>query len=165
MRLSNEHLDLIKRREASGYVWLSHLSPRAQMRFRDRTKRGYNKFEKEAGLTFLTKEVAEFLEKTSRSSKEPRVKVSEQVKLAEESLAEASVKLMKAGHTIEVLHEIVVQFILAMHDGEKLAKWKIEEGKVTIEGKTLYLGTEAIEMLMAMIRGDRVNGVPVPLLH
>ena len=165
MRLSKKHLEVISAKEAEGFVWLSHLTPKAQMRFRDRTKRGYDKFVKVEGLTFLTKEVADFLESTSRKVTEPRMKVSEQLKVAERKLAESSLETMKAAHTIEVLHEIVVQFILAMHDeNERILKWEVADGVVTVKGRKLYLGAEAIEMLMAIARGDRKNGVPVPLL-
>ena len=86
MRLSSSHISLIEKLENEGYVWLSHLTPRAQMRFRDRVKRGFNKFEKVQGLTFLTNNVAKFLETTSVKTSQPRVKVSQKLALAEQEL-------------------------------------------------------------------------------
>ena len=94
MRLSEKHRQVLESREAEGYVWLSHLTLRAQMRFRDRRKRGFSKFVKEDGLTFLTKEVAEYLETTSRPVKEPRIKMSEQVNTLEGELASAGDMMM-----------------------------------------------------------------------
>lgn len=66
MRLSNKTRAVIEQMEKQGYIWLSHLDTNSQMRFRNLTRKGFDKFIKVAGpgkngLTFLTKEVADFV--------------------------------------------------------------------------------------------------------
>lgn len=67
MRLTDKTRDRIAEMEAKGYVWLSHLDVNTQVRFRNMTRKGFDKFVKiegpgKSGLTFLTKEVASIIQ-------------------------------------------------------------------------------------------------------
>lgn len=79
MRLSSKHRKKIAEMEASGYVWLSHMNVNAQMRFRNRTRKGFSGFIKEDGLTFLTREVARAFEIGTKRKSGPKMTLTEQV--------------------------------------------------------------------------------------
>lgn len=96
MRLSKEHFNIIEQMEASGYVWLSHLSPNGVMRFRYKTARGFKGFIKIEGLTFLTKRVAESIEIGSKTKDKGRMTYKDQVKYLEKQLVEVESELYTA---------------------------------------------------------------------
>lgn len=79
MRLSKFHLKVIEEMKDKGYVWLSNMHVNAQMRFRNKTRKGFDKYIKEAGLTFLTKEVAKAFELGTKKENKPRLTLVEQV--------------------------------------------------------------------------------------
>ena len=96
MRLSDKHKRVVEEMEASGYVWLSHLSTNAVMRFRYKTAQGFKGFIKVEGLTFLTKRVAEAIEYGSKGKNEKRMTYKEQVKMLEKQLVETERELYTA---------------------------------------------------------------------
>ena len=96
MRLSNKHSAIIQEMEANKYVWLSHLTPNAVMRFRYKTRHGFKGYIKVEGLTFLTKRVAEMIEAGSTSPGKRRLTVKEQLILLERQLAELEQELYVA---------------------------------------------------------------------
>lgn len=96
MRLSNKHYNIIAQMEASGYVWLSHLTANAIMRFRYKTQHGFKGYIKVDGLTFLTKRVAQMLENGSKSEGKRRLTLKEQVIVLERQLAEVEQELYVA---------------------------------------------------------------------
>lgn len=96
MRLSNNHTKIIAEMEASGYVWLSHLSANGIMRFRYKVARGFKGYIKIDGLTFLTKRVASAIDAGSKSSNKSRLTYREQVKFLEKQLVEVESELYTA---------------------------------------------------------------------
>lgn len=86
MRLSSEHRRIVKVMESSGYVWLTHLTPNAQMRFRNKTRAGFDGYIKIKGLTFFTKRVANYLEKSTSAPGRKRLTYKEQVAFLEKEL-------------------------------------------------------------------------------
>lgn len=96
MRLSNKHLEIIKQMEASGYVWLSHLSANGIARFRYKVARGFKGYLKIEGLTFLTKRVAMSVDIGSKSEGKTRLTYKEQVRFLEKQLVEVENELYTA---------------------------------------------------------------------
>lgn len=96
MRLSDNHLRIIAEMEASGYVWLSHLSANGIARFRYKTARGFKGYLKIDGLTFLTKRVATSIDVGSKSEGTSRLTYKEQVKFLEKQLVEVESELYTA---------------------------------------------------------------------
>lgn len=96
MRLSEKHLSIIHEMEANKYIWLSHLSPNAIMRFRYKTQHGFKGYIKVEGLTFLTQRVAEMIEAGSKSTGKRRLTLKEQVVFLERQLAELEQELYVA---------------------------------------------------------------------
>ena len=88
MRLSQKHRDKIAEMEAKGYVWLSHMNINAQMRFRNRTRKGFRGYVKELGLTFLPAEVAEAISVGVKRKGKPRLTLTQQVEYLQDKLAE-----------------------------------------------------------------------------
>lgn len=88
MRISKRHKAIIEVMEASGYVWLSNLPANAIMRFRYRTRKGFEGFIKVAGLTFLTKRVAEIMTLATTDKNAPRLSMRDQNILLEAQLVE-----------------------------------------------------------------------------
>ncbi len=88
MRLSQKHRDKIVEMESKGYVWLSHMHINAQMRFRNRTRKGFKRFVKEMGLTFLPAEVAEAISVGTKRPKKPKLTLTQQVNYLQDKLAE-----------------------------------------------------------------------------
>lgn len=148
MRLSKQHLSLIERMEGKGYVWLSHLTTRAQMRFRDRTRRGYSNFIKKNGLTFLTKEVAEFLESTSRERGQPRVKVTEKLQLAEDKLYQLSAEN-------EALRTILLNFLGSVSKEGSVQTEELPDGRILCHCVTeFFLTGKDMKVFNALTRPD-----------
>nr|DAH56618.1 MAG TPA: hypothetical protein [Caudoviricetes sp.] len=97
MRLSDKSKETIKEMEAKGYVWLSHLDVNTQMRFRNMTRKGFDKYVKidgpgKSGLTFLTKEVADIIQ-CGASKDGRRATVYEQLEFAKNRIAELESKV------------------------------------------------------------------------
>ena len=88
MRISKRHRAIIEVMEANGYVWLSNLPANAIMRFRYRTRKGFKGFIKIAGLTFLTKRVADIMTLATTNKNAPRLSLREQNQLLEQQLVE-----------------------------------------------------------------------------
>lgn len=88
MRLSQKHREKIKEMEAKGYVWLSHMDINAQMRFRNRTRKGFKGYVKELGLTFLPAEVAEAISIGVKRKDKPKLTLTQQVYYLQDKLAE-----------------------------------------------------------------------------
>lgn len=91
MRLNDKTRNAIKEMEDQGYVWLSHLDTNTQMRFRNMTRKGFDKYVKIAGpgkngLTFLTKEVAEAI-KCGANKDGKRMTMFEQVRYFKDRVA------------------------------------------------------------------------------
>lgn len=96
MRLSDRHRRIVEEMESDGYVWLSHMSVNAQMRFRNKTRKGFKGFVKIEGLTFLTKRVADTISSgTSKNRAEKRLSYREQIALMEERLVELEAELYR----------------------------------------------------------------------
>lgn len=88
MRLSQKHRDKIVEMEEKGYVWLSHMDINAQMRFRNRTRKGFSSYIKELGLTFLPAEVAEAISVGVKRKDKPKLTLTQQVNYLQDKLAE-----------------------------------------------------------------------------
>ena len=88
MRLSQAHRDKIVEMENNGYVWLSNMHVNAQMRFRNRTRKGFKGFVKEMGLTFLPEEVAKAISIGAKKKNKPRYTLTQQVEYLQDKLAE-----------------------------------------------------------------------------
>lgn len=88
MRLSKEHRDKIIEMESKGYVWLSNMDINAQMRFRNRTRKGFRGYIKELGLTFLPAEVAEAISIGVKRKDKPKLTLTQQVEYLQDKLAE-----------------------------------------------------------------------------
>ena len=88
MRLSKAHRDKIASMEAKGYVWLSNMDVNAQMRFRNRTRKGFDKYIKELGLTFLPAEVAEAISVGVKRKDKSKLTLTQQVEYLQDKLAE-----------------------------------------------------------------------------
>lgn len=93
MKLNAKRKQIINQAEADGYVWLSHLSHNAVMRFRYKTKRGFKEYVKIDGLTFLTKELAKAIESGTKSKTKPRMTYVQQVAYLEKALAKLELEL------------------------------------------------------------------------
>lgn len=93
MRLSERHRYVIEEMEKDGYVWLSHLSVNAQMRFRNKTKKGFDGYIKVEGLTFLTRRVADAISCGTKKPNEPRLTYKQQVEVLERKLVELEKEL------------------------------------------------------------------------
>ena len=88
MRLSKAHRQKIVDMEAKGFVWLSNMNINAQMRFRNRTRKGFRGYVKEMGLTFLPAEVAEAISVGVKRKDKPKLTLTQQVKYLQDKLAE-----------------------------------------------------------------------------
>lgn len=88
MRLSKMHRQKIAEMESKGYVWLSHMNRNAQMRFRNKTRKGFKGFVKEMGLTFLPAEVAEAITIGTKRKEGPKYTLTQQVEYLTAKLAE-----------------------------------------------------------------------------
>lgn len=88
MRLSEKHRQKIVEMESKGYVWLSNMNRNAQMRFRNRTRKGFKGFVKEMGLTFLPAEVAEAITIGTKRKEGPKYTLTQQVNYLTNKLAE-----------------------------------------------------------------------------
>lgn len=88
MRLSQKHREKIKEMEEKGYVWLSHMDINAQMRFRNRTRKGFKGYVKVLGLTFLPAEVAEAISIGVKRKDKPKLTLTQQVEYLQDKLAE-----------------------------------------------------------------------------
>lgn len=92
MRISDKTRQVIDKMEAEGYLWLSHLDVNTQMRFRNMTRKGFDKFIKvegpgKKGLTFLTKEVVDIIQFGATASGK-RATAYEQLDYAKKRIAE-----------------------------------------------------------------------------
>lgn len=88
MRLSQKHRDKIAMMEEKGFVWLSNMDINAQMRFRNRTRKGFRGYIKELGLTFLPAEVAEAISVGVKRKDKPKLTLTQQVEYLQDKLAE-----------------------------------------------------------------------------
>ena len=88
MRLSDRARYIIKEMEADGYVWLSHMPVNAQMRFRNRTRVGFDGYIKVEGLTFLTRRVADLLISGTKERDRKKLTFKEQIVWLEKQLIE-----------------------------------------------------------------------------
>ena len=88
MRLSQKHRDKIVEMEEKGFVWLSNMDINAQMRFRNRTRKGFKGYVKELGLTFLPAEVAEAISIGVKRKDKPKLTLTQQVEYLQDKLAE-----------------------------------------------------------------------------
>jgi len=95
MRLSEKHYKTISEMKAKDYVWLSDLSKNAIMRFRNKTRNGFNGYVKVNGLTFLTRRVADSISRGAKDSK-PRLTLKQQNVMLENDLIELERRLYKA---------------------------------------------------------------------
>lgn len=93
MRLSSRHREIIEKVEADGYVWLSHLSVNAQMRFRNKVKKGFKGFMKVEQLTFLTPRVADMIRRGAMEKDAPRLSKKDQFEFLEEELVKLEKEL------------------------------------------------------------------------
>lgn len=96
MRIGPRNRAIIEGMERAGYVWLTHLGRNAQMRFRNRTRTGFDCFIKINGLTFLTKRIAAMMEKGTKTEDEKRMTYKEQVLELEKELYEMELDLYDA---------------------------------------------------------------------
>lgn len=87
MRLSKRHYKIIDVMKKGGYIWLSDLHINAQMRFRNRTRKGFDNFLKVEGLTFLTKELAESFSVGVKQGSRPRLTLTRQVERLQDKVA------------------------------------------------------------------------------
>ena len=88
MRLSQKHRDKIVEMEEKGFVWLSNMDINAQMRFRNRTRKGFKGYVKELGLTFLPAEVAEAISVGVKRKHKSKLTLTQQVNYLQDKLAE-----------------------------------------------------------------------------
>lgn len=111
MRLSEGHYEIIKEMKKAGYVWLSDMHVNAQMRFRNRTRKGFDKFVKVEGLTFLTKDVAEALSVGVKRGSKKRLTLTEQVERLTEKVAKLELenKILKEKAPKDILDALPTQ--------------------------------------------------------
>lgn len=100
MRLSEKHRKIIKEMNSKGYVWLSDLSRNAIMRFRNKTRAGFDGYLKVEGLTFLTPRVADSISRGVKDSK-PRLNLRQQNMLLEKDLIALEKWVFERTHFIE----------------------------------------------------------------
>lgn len=107
MRLSDRHRRIVEEMEADGYVWLSHLSVNAQMRFRNKTRKGFKGFLKVEGLTFMTSRVAEMIENGCKPKEaQRRLTYREQIAIMEKRLVELEAEVYRL-KGVGAKHEIM----------------------------------------------------------